>query len=119
MSQAGPILLVSDAPRPAFISALDEARLFPVIDSDWTSAPNAVAAVQPAAVLATLSAGHEPQLAALAKTIAAQPLYLPLVAVDPPGALPHNALPFSVNGGNSDRLIARLRAALRVRTLHA
>jgi hypothetical protein len=119
MSQAGPILFVSNAPRPAFISALDEARLFPVVDSDWTSAANAVTAVQPAAVLATPSAGQEPHLAALAKTIAAQQLYLPLVAVDAQGALPHNALPFSVNGGNSDRLIARLRAALRVRTLHA
>ncbi|MDE2377540.1 GGDEF domain-containing protein [Bradyrhizobium sp.] len=119
MSQAGPILFVSSAPRPAFISALDGARLFPVIDSDWANAVHAVEQVQPAAVLAVPSGGHEPHLAALANTIAAQPLYLPLVAVDAQAALPRNAIPFSSRGGQSERLVARLRAALRVRTLHA
>ena len=34
-------------------------------------------------------------------------------------SLPENAIPFSQSGGNFDRLMARLRAALRVRTLHA
>jgi hypothetical protein len=119
MSRAGPILFVSNTPRPAFVSALDEARLFPVVDSDWASAAGAVEQVQPAAVLAALSDGHEPHLASVARKIANQPLYLPLVAVDAPGLLPHNALPFAQRGSNSDRLIARLRAALRVRTLHA
>ena len=58
-------------------------------------------------------------LDALARRIAAQQPYLPLIAVDPHIMLPENALPFSHAGGNSDRLLARLRAALRVRTLHA
>ncbi|MDF0495351.1 GGDEF domain-containing protein [Bradyrhizobium yuanmingense] len=119
MSQAGPILFVSDVERPAFVAALDEARLFPVVDTDWTSAPRAVEEVQPAAVLAAVHAGHEPHVTRLAKTIAAQSLYLPFVALDAAGTLPHNALPFSSRGGSPDRLIARLRAALRVRTLHA
>lgn len=119
MSQAGPILFVSNTPRPAYISALDEARLFPVVDSDWANAASAVAQVQPAAVLATLTGGREAHLAGVAKAIADQKLYLPFVAVDAQGALPHNALPFSLRGGNSDRLVARLRAAMRVRTLHA
>jgi hypothetical protein len=119
MSQAGPILFVSNTARPAFIAALDEARLFPVVDSDWSSAARAVEEVQPAAVVAALTGGHEPHLATVAKAIADQKLYLPLIAVDAQTTLPHNALPFSLRGGNSDRLIARLRAALRVRTLHA
>ena len=119
MSQAGPILFVSNTERPAFVAGLDDARLFPVIDSDWANASRAVAEVQPAAVLAAPSGGHEPHLTALATTIAEQRLYLPLVAVDPEASLPYNALPFSSRGGNSDRLVARLRAALRVRTLHA
>ena len=38
MSQAGPILFVSNAERPAFVAGLDEARLFPVVTSDWASA---------------------------------------------------------------------------------
>ena len=119
MSQAGPILFVSNAARPAFIAALDEARLFPVVDSDWSSAARAVEEVQPAAVVAALTGGHEAHLATVAKAIADQKLYLPLIAVDAQTTLPYNALPFSLRGGNSDRLIARLRAALRVRTLHA
>ncbi|MBR0712678.1 GGDEF domain-containing protein [Bradyrhizobium liaoningense] len=119
MSQAGPILFVSNTPRPAYVSGLDEARLFPVIDSDWTNAASAVAQVQPAAVLASLSGGHEAHLAGVAKAIADQQLYLPFVAVDTQGALPHTALPFSLRGANSERLVARLRAAMRVRTLHA
>ena len=119
MSQAGPILFVSNAERPAFIAALDEARLFPVVDSDWTSAARAVEQVQPAAVLAAMHGGHEPHIALLAKKIADQSLYLPLIAMDAQGTLPHNALPFASRDGNADRLVARLRAAMRVRTLHA
>lgn len=119
MSQAGPILFVSNTPRPAFLASLDEARLFPVVDCDWASASRAVEEVQPAAVLVALTGGHEPHFAVAARMIAEQPLYLPLVAIEASGALPHNALPFSLRGNNADRLIARLRAALRVRTLHA
>ncbi|MBR0848208.1 GGDEF domain-containing protein [Bradyrhizobium diazoefficiens] len=119
MSQAGPILFVSDAERPPFIAALDETRLFPVVDSDWASAVRAIDQVQPAAVIAAMQGGHEPHMKRLAKVIADQPLYLPLVALDAQGTLPHNALPFSSRGGNPDRLTARIRAALRVRTLHA
>ncbi len=119
MSQAGPILFVSNAGRPAFASALGEARLFPLVDSDWASAVCAIEQIQPAAVLAVMSGAIETQVAAVAQTIADQPLYLPLLAVGAEKALPHNALPFSLHGVNSDRLLARLRAALRVRTLHA
>jgi len=119
MSQAGPIVFVSNAERPAFIAALDEARLFPVVDSDWASAARAVSEVQPAAVLAAMSGGHEPYMALLARTIADQPLYLPLVALDAQASLPHNALPFATRGNAAERLIARLRAAIRIRTLHA
>jgi len=119
MSQAGPILFVSNAGRPAFASALGEARLFPLIDSDWANAARAVDQIQPAAVFAVMSGASEVQVAAVARKVADQPLYLPLVAVDAEKPLPPNALPFSLQGASVDRLIARLRAALRVRTLHA
>ncbi|KYG99535.1 hypothetical protein [Bradyrhizobium sp. DOA1] len=119
MSQAGPILFVSNTERPAFIAALDEARLFPVVDTDWASAARAVEQVQPAAVLAAMSGGHEPHIAVFAKKIAGQSPYLPFVAMDAAVPLPPNALPFATRGGTPDRLVARLRAALRVRTLHA
>jgi len=41
MSQQGPIIIVSTAPRPAFASALDEAKLFPVVETPWADASRA------------------------------------------------------------------------------
>jgi hypothetical protein len=119
MSQQGPIIVVSNASRPPFASALDEAKLFPVIDVAWAEASRAVDQLAPAAVLVALSEGAEPGLKTLAKQVAARQPYVPLIAVDPRKGLPDNAIPFSQSGGNFDRLLARLRAALRVRTLHS
>lgn len=119
MSQQGPIIVVSNAERPSFASALDDAKLFPVVDTSWADAPRAVKQVGPAAVLVASPEGVEPRFNALAKQIAATKPYLPLIAVDPRTSLPENALPFRQIGGNFDRLTARLRAALRVRTLHS
>src|SRR5258708_40106430 len=119
MSQQGPIIVVSNAGRPSFASALDDAKMFPVIDTDFAHASRAVEQLAPAAVLVALPDADEPCFEALAKKIAARQPYLPLIAVDPRTSLPENAIPFSPSGGNFDRLIARLRAALRIRTLHS
>jgi hypothetical protein len=119
MSQQGPILVVSSDGCPPFVTALDEARIFPVIEAGWADAMRAVAQVQPTAVLAAMFEGAETRLAALAGHIAARAPYLPLIVVEPKCALPDNAIPYSQGGGNIDRLVARLRAALRVRVLHA
>jgi hypothetical protein len=119
MSQQGPIIVVSGVERPAFAGALGDAKLFPVVDANWADASRAVAQLAPAAVLVASTDAGEPGLEALAGQIAAAKPYLPLIAVDPTGLLPDNAIPFAQSGGNFDRLLARLRAALRVRTLHA
>jgi hypothetical protein len=119
MSQQGPILVVSNAGRPAFATVLDEAGMFPVVDAGWADASRAIEQVQPAAVVAAATGAVEARFAALARQVAACQPYLPLVAVDPEGRLPENAVPFSQSNGNFGRLIARLNAALRMRTLHA
>ncbi len=119
MSQQGPIIVVSRAKRPPFAGALDDAKLFPVIDANWADASRAVAQLAPAAVLVASTDGGDPDFDALAGQIAATKPYLPLIAVDPAGPLPDNAIPFAQSSGNFDRLLARLRAALRVRTLHS
>ena len=129
MSQQGPVIVVSTAGRPPFAAALDHANLFPVIDATWADAPRAVGELQPAAVLVAMPAPDAPGLDRLARQVAAARPYLPLIAVYPqlPDApvlawqppLPENAIAFSPDGTNFDRLIARLRAALRVRSLHA
>jgi hypothetical protein len=118
MSQQGPLLLVSNAGRPSFASALDEAQMFPLIETSLADAARAVAQVQPAAVLAMMASADAAQFAALASQIGARKPYLPLIAVEPGHALPDNAIPFSPHGGQFDRLLPRLRTALRVRTLN-
>ena len=119
MSQQGPIIVVSTAERPSFATALDDAKIFPVIDTAWVDASRAIAQLRPAAVLVAMSASAEPGFKALAKQIAAQQPYLPLIAVDPLISLPENAIPFAHTGGHFERLPARLLAALRIRILHA
>jgi hypothetical protein len=119
MSQQGPILVVATADRPSFAAALDDAKLFPVVETRWADAARAVEQVQPAALLAAASAVDETVFAALARQIAARQPYLPLIAVDPLIRLPDNAIPFFQAQGNIDRLMARLNAALRIRSLHA
>jgi GGDEF domain-containing protein len=119
MSQQGPILVVSSDAWPSFVTALDEAKMFPVIQTGWADAARAVTQVQPTAVLAAMSGAVEARFAALAEQIAARKPYLPLIAVEPKSALPDNAVPFSQGRGNVDRLVVRLRAALRIRALHA
>jgi GGDEF domain-containing protein len=120
MSQQGPILVVSTARRPSFAATLDLARLFPVVETEWADAAHAVEQVQPAAVLAATSDTDEAGLAELAARVAARQPYLPLISVDPQVPHPDNVIPFfQSQGGSSDRLVARLRAALRVRSLHA
>jgi hypothetical protein len=119
MSQQGPILVVSSDAWPSFVTALDDAKMFPVIQTGWADAARAVTQVQPAAVLAAMSGAAEARFAALAEQIAARKPYLPLIAVEPKGSLPDNAIPFTQGRGTIDRLVVRLRAALRIRALHA
>jgi hypothetical protein len=118
MSQQGPILVVSHTGRPSFAATLDEADVFPVIEAGWRDAVQAIAQVKPAAIIADAKQVDPARFAVLAKHVAAQEPYLPMIAVEPDGPLPVNAIPFANRERSADRLIARLRAALRVRALH-
>jgi hypothetical protein len=119
MSQQGPILVVSTARRPSFAATLDIGKLFPVVETEWADAVRAVEQVQPAAILAATGDTDAAGLVRLAARAAARQPYLPLISVDPHTPNPDNVIPFFQTQGNSDRLVARLRAALRVRALHA
>jgi GGDEF domain-containing protein len=119
MSQQGPILIVSTGGRPSFASALDETRLFPVIEAAWADSERAVEQLRPGAVLVSSFGIDKAAFEALAKQTSAREPYLPLIAVDPDGPLPDNALPFAHIEDHPDRLLARISSALRVRSLHA
>ncbi|HEY0331563.1 MAG TPA: GGDEF domain-containing protein [Rhodopseudomonas sp.] len=118
MSHQGPIILLSAPTPPSLTAALSDAKLFPVIDATWSDVTQAVERLQPAAVV--VSGGYDDRaLAALAKQIAGKQPYVPLIVTDPAGPLPDSAISFASPDGKFDRLVPRLNAALRVRTLHA
>jgi hypothetical protein len=119
MSQQGPILIVSTTLPPPFAKALGEADHFPLLDVRWRDAPRAIAQVQPAAIVAEISGTSRQDLDSFARQVAATKTYVPLIAIDPRAELPENAIPFSQANAKPERLVARLNAALRVRTLHS
>src|SRR5947207_8903819 len=119
MSQQGPILIISASGRPPFASALDETKLFPVVNTDWANAVRAVEQLRPGAVVAVASGVDRPTLAALAKRIADREPYLPLIVIGAEALLPENAITFTNSDAHPDRLLARLSSTLRVRSLHA
>ena len=117
MSLQGPILVVSSGQPSSVVIMLSETGMFPVIETHWSEAAQAVGQLQPAAVLVSGDCG--PDLAALAAQVADIEPYVPLVVIDPAVSLPQNALPFAPANSSFERLNSRLRAALRVRSLHA
>lgn len=119
MSQQGPILIVSTGGRPSFAAALDETRLFPVVDVDWADALRAVEQLGPGAVLLSGPEMDKSVLDALARQVVSRQPYLPLIAVDPKTHLPDGVIPFAHDDDHPERLLARLSSALRVRSLHA
>jgi hypothetical protein len=117
MSQQGPIIVVSGGVSTALTAALTHAKLFPVIETDWPEAARAVEELQPAAVV--VSGEADLRFAALAAQLGRLSPYVPLIVIDPQTTLPANALPLALVDGGLARLSARLRAALRIRALHA
>jgi hypothetical protein len=116
--QQGPVIVVSNDEQPAFMAALGQDATFPVIETSWAEAPLAVAQLHPAIVLAAAKQSASVELEALARQIADIKPYVPLLVIEPKSNLPENAIAFSKGHGSWDRLLPRLRAALRVRTLH-
>ena len=119
MSDQAPIVAISSMIPASFSAALADTRMFPIIEAGWSEALDAVARVQPVAVVASVTEADMPVFGTLARRLAAKQPYVPLIAIDPTVALPINALPFTQSEDGNDRLGARLRNALRVRSLHS
>lgn len=115
MSYHAPILVISDDDSSPVLSALSEARLVPAASVGWHEAMDAVARLRPSAIIAV--GGLDAAVDSLARKTASIKPYVPLIVLGPRRSLPDNALGF--DGDDLVRLTARLRAALRVRTLHA
>src|SRR5215203_4802628 len=123
MAPLGPMVVVAEHSASAFIDVLEKAGAFPVVDATWADAPAAITEIQPAALLL---AEPEPcpdasAVETLLKKIESRGApFMPVLArVDNESDMAiSDALPVTIDEAE-DRLIARLRWALRVRTLHA
>lgn len=121
MSLQGPILIVADRPVPQFLDGLAAAGAFPIVETHVSELVAAIASIEPAAVILA-----EPPSAELALMTALEQLlgdrepYTPVIARTDGIASGRigTALPVAADAPEA-RLVARLRGALRVRTLHA
>jgi GGDEF domain-containing protein len=122
MSLAGPILIVTDRPDRGLMTALAGAGASPVVESALAQAAGAIGRVEPAAVLFADPDPAPVRLVAaeLAQAIDARPApFMPVVArLDKYDATGLDVLPINA-GAPNEQIVARIAAALRVRTLHA
>ncbi|MGH6771164.1 MAG: GGDEF domain-containing protein [Xanthobacteraceae bacterium] len=117
------MVVVAERPATDLMDALEKAGAFPIVEATVADAPSAVAEVQPVGLVVaeTRLPDNVPHLQALVRAIETRGgPYMPVfVRADGPSAvdIPF-ALPVAI-AEPVDSLIARLRSALRVRSLHA
>lgn len=122
MSLPGSILLVADRNDGALISAFTDAGAFPVVESSVAEAADAIARIEPAAVLFSdpdMALGPDAAHALMDAIDAAPAPFMPVLArVKACGATALDVLPIDAAAPPA-QVVARLSWALRVRTLHA
>jgi hypothetical protein len=123
MSLQGPIVIVADRPAGALVAVLQDAGAFPVVETGWCEAADAASAIEPSAVVVAdpeppVDVRHADLLAGRLKD--AQGPFVPVIARVHADSTPplEMALPISADVP-IERLVSRLRSALRRRTLHA
>jgi hypothetical protein len=123
MSLQGPIVVVAEHPAVDLVAALSAAGAFPIIETNWTDAPASFVSVKPCAVIIA-EPGPPPSDASarmlclqIATTTGPVTPVIALTSSDLDAAIP---IAIAVDQAQPvERLIARLRAALRVRALHS
>src|SRR5690242_17578582 len=123
MALLGPMVVVAETSAADLLDVLGAAGAFPIIETPWADAPAAVGEIQPAAVAIAdpngkPSARHSRALAeCIEKRGGPITPVIALVEAGRAAAIP-DALPIALDD-STERLEARLRSALRVRTIHA
>src|SRR5262245_62023888 len=123
MALLGPMVVVAETSAADVLDVLGKAGAFPIVETRWADAPAAIAEIQPVALAVADPHGtpSERHLRAVTHCIDGRggPV-MPVIALVDKDTNPAlaDALPIALDD-STDRLIARLRSALRVRTLHA
>lgn len=118
MPSQGAVVIVSGTARPLPPPELAALDLSGRIDTTWDDVHAVIETTAPAAVIATAAVDTVARLDALAAQLASLELYVPLIAIGAAPPYAANVLPFARHSHDGERLKARLRAALRVRSLH-
>jgi GGDEF domain-containing protein len=117
------MVVVAEHAATELVDVLGKAGAFPIVDVKWADAPAAIAEIQPAALLLAepWPAPDARSVGAVIKKIKARGgPFMPVLAAadkDCEAAIP-GALPIALDD-TEERLISRLRWALRVRSMHA
>jgi len=120
MSLQGPIVVVAEQKDAELVAGLAAEGAFPVVEAHWCDAADAIARIEPSAVVVAGPAKSPADATALRAAIAvAGAAYLPVIArvTDAALAALAGALPIAANASPA-RIAVRLASALRVRTLH-
>ncbi|HUI12164.1 MAG TPA: GGDEF domain-containing protein [Xanthobacteraceae bacterium] len=124
MALQGPFAVIADTPAPDVVDALRAAGGSPIVETTWADAPNALAAVEPEAIVLADACPDAERAAELTDLLGEQRakgsgLFMPVIARtrdDGPPSIPDA---FVIAGNASpQRLVRRLSTAIRIRTLH-
>ena len=123
MALIGPMVVVAESSAADLIDVLAAAGAFPVVETPWSHAPAAIVEIQPVALAIADPDGKPPtrHTRAVAQCIEARggPIMPVLALVERDGKSAFlGALPITLDD-STERLVARLRSALRIRTMHA
>jgi len=123
MALLGPMVVVAETSAADLVDVLSEAGAFPIIETPWADAPAAIAEIQPVA-LAIANPNGKPSarhVRAVTQCIEERggPI-MPVIALTENDGMPAivGALSIALDD-STERLVARLRSALRIRTMHA
>lgn len=123
MALLGPMVVVAETSAADLVDVLGKAGAFPIIETRWADAPAAISEIQPVALAIADPDGTPPprHVGAVGQCIESRggPV-MPVIALvenDGTPAIP-GALTIALDD-SIERLVARIRSALRIRTLHA
>ena len=121
----GPFAVIANEPARDVVEALRAAGAYPLIETRWADAAAVLQTRPPQAVILADGCTDRARAAVLQKALECQAeqeagLFTPVIARARDDAAPHFADALAIAAkAPAERLIGRLTAALRVRTLHA
>jgi hypothetical protein len=125
MALQGPFAVIADQPARDVVEALRAAGAYPIIEARWAAAAAALQARAPQGVILADGCADHARAAVLEKALEVQAeheagLFTPVIARARDGLMPRFADALAIAAkAPAERLVGRLAAALRVRTLHA